>query len=55
MRMLLGVEKSNVADSGPRDGKGVKADVFVRCICDYLAARNGTLSLMRKSTVLVER
>ena len=42
MRMLLGVEKSNVTDSGPRDGKSVKADVFVRCICDCLDARNET-------------
>ena len=55
MRMLLGVEKSNVADSGPRDGKSVKADVFVRRICNCLDARKGTLNSMRKSAVTVER
>lgn len=53
MRMSLGVEKSNVADSGPREGKSVKAVVFVRCIlfCNWLDASNRTLNLMRKSVV----
>lgn len=55
MRMFLGIEKSNVADSSPRDGKSVNADVFVRCICNCFDARNGTLNSMRQSTVIVKR